>query len=526
MSEEKQLENAKIHTLMQESYNHHRSQLIHNTGLDIYKESEKLRRSAIICTIGPSSREVKTMIKLMEAGLDVVRLNFSHGTHEYHQGSIDNARIAAKELGLDIAIALDTKGPEIRCGNFVNNKEVILEQGAKVRITTDEKCINSGTKDQFYVDYKNITRKCQVGGLVYVDNGLVSLRIQSIGDDFLDCVVENSGAVSNHKGCNLPNVNVDLPAISDRDVSDLAFGVKNEVDMIFASFVRKPQDVLDIRKCLLDANEEVGKRIQIISKIENHEGMRNFDAILKVTDGVMVARGDLGIEIPPEKIFLAQKMMISKCNLAGKPIIVATQMLESMTYNPRPTRAEVTDVANAVLDGADCVMLSGETAAGKYPIETVNIMARICREAESARNLYQVFSQLRDALSKPVEIQETIACAAVLAAFEQQARAIIALTNSGNTARFIAKFRPPCPIIAVVGASSRYTARQLRISNGAFAICYDDEKGKKSIDERVAVGIEFGKTNRWVATGDYIVCVHADTMGKGFANLVKVAVVP
>jgi len=526
MSQEaKQQEFSKSFSLMQESYNQHRSQLVHNTRLDIYQDSEKLRRTAIICTIGPSSREVKTMVKLMEAGLDVIRLNFSHGTHEYHKGSIENARAAAKQLGIDIAIALDTKGPEIRCGNFVN-KEVLLEQGAKVRITTDEKFINSGTKDQFYVDYKNITRKCKVGGLVYVDNGLVSLRIQSIGDDYLDCLVENSGAVSNHKGCNLPNVDVDLPAIADRDVSDLTFGVANEVDMVFASFIRKPQDVLDVRKCLMSANEEIGKRIQIIAKIENHEGMRNFDAILKVTDGVMVARGDLGIEIPPEKIFLAHKMMISKCNLQGKPIIVATQMLESMTVNPRPTRAEVTDVANAVLDGADCVMLSGETAAGRYPVETVNIMARICREAESARNLYQIFSQLRDALQKPIEIQETVACAAVLAAFEQQAHAIVTLTNSGNTARLLAKFRPPCPIIAVVGASSRYTARQLRISNGVYAVCYNDEQGKKSIDERVTVGIEFGKKKEWISSGDYVICVHADTMGKGFANLVKIAIVP
>lgn len=240
----------------------------------------------------------------------------------------------------------------------------------------------------------------------------------------------------------------------------------------------------------------------------------------------MVARGDLGIEIEAEKVFLAQKMMIAKCNLAGKPVIVATQMLESMTSNPRPTRAEVSDVANAVLDGADCVMLSGETAKGKYPCEAVNIMARICREAETARNSLNYFNGFKNALKKPLQTQDTVCSSAVTACYEQCATAIIVLTNSGDTGRTLSKYKPPCPVIAVVGAKSSFTARQLRITSGVFSTTYDDSKGKKSADERVKIGLAYGKKQGWIHTDDYVIAVHADTMGKGFANLVKVVQVP
>ena len=318
------------------------------------------------------------LTKLIENGLDVVRLNFSHGDHSYHQQTVLNALSAAKATQQNIAIALDTKGPEIRTGNFVEKRDYILEQGSKVRVTTNDSMKSKGTEKEFFVDYKNITKVCSEGDLVFIDDGLVSLRIESIGNDYLDCIVENSGAVSNHKGVNLPNVDVDLPAVSQKDKGDLELGVKLNVDMVFASFIRKVEDVEAVRKVLVDADPEIGKRILIIAKIENHEGVRNFDSILKVVDGVMVARGDLGIEIAAEKVFLAQKMMISKCNIVGKPVIVATQMLDSMIRNPRPTRAEVSDVANAVLDGADCVMLSGETAKGPYSIQAVSIMARVC----------------------------------------------------------------------------------------------------------------------------------------------------
>eukprot|EP01084_Bolivina_argentea_P121021 214540_1 len=505
-----------------DTYDHPRSQLRHNTNLDIYHDAHNLRRTGIICTIGPTSRSVEMLTKLIENGLDVVRLNFSHGTHEYHQETVLNALQAAKATQQNIAIALDTKGPEIRTGNFVEKRDYILEKGNKVRLATDESMRDKGTESEFFVDYPNIVKVCNEGDLVFIDDGLVSLRIESITDDGLDCIVENSGAVSNHKGVNLPNVNVDLPAVSKKDKADLELGVKLNVDMVFASFIRKVEDVQSVRKVLVDADPVIGKRIQIIAKIENHEGVRNFEEILKVTDGVMVARGDLGIEIAAQKVFLAQKMMISRCNIEGKPVIVATQMLDSMIRNPRPTRAEVSDVANAVLDGADCVMLSGETAKGKYPVQSVSIMANICREAESARNSYQYYSSVVNSLSKPFRVPETIASAAVQASFEQHAVAMIVLTNSGHTGRLIAKFRPACPIIAVVGYKAIYSARQLRITAGVYSVTYDDSKGKLSADERVRIGLDFGTKLGWIKKDEFVIAIHADSMGKGFANQLKI----
>jgi len=401
-------------------------------------------------------------------------------------------------------------------------RDYILEKGSKVRLSTNEAMRDKGTEKEFFVDYTNITKVCHEGDTVFIDDGLVSLKVESIGADYMDCIVENSGAVSNHKGVNLPNVDVDLPAVSAKDKGDLELGVKLNVDMVFASFIRKPQDVKDVRKVLVDKDPEIGKRIMIIAKIENHEGVRNFDAILKEVDGVMVARGDLGIEIAAEKVFLAQKMMISKCNIVGKPVIVATQMLESMIKNPRPTRAEVSDVANAVLDGSDCVMLSGEVAKGKYPVQSVAIMARISREAETARNSYPYFQSMVASLSKPLGTAATVAAAAVQAAFDQHAAAMVVLTNSGTTARLLSKFRPACPIIAVVGNKCIHTARQLRITAGVYSITYDDSKGKASVDQRVQIGLDFGMKMKWIEKGQFVVAVHADAMGKGFANQMKI----
>jgi len=504
------------------AYAQPQSQLLHNTQLNIYEDAHNLRRTGIVCTIGPVSRSVETLSELIQNGLDVVRLNFSHGTHEYHQETLNNAREAAKATQQNVAMALDTKGPEIRTGNFCEKRDYILEKGAKVRLSTNEAMREKGTEKEFFVDYTNITKVCEKGSTVFIDDGLISLKVEAIGADYLDCVVENSGAVSNHKGCNLPNIDVDLPAVSAKDKGDLELGVKMNVDMVFASFIRKVEDVQEVRKVLVDADAEIGKRIMIIAKIENHEGVRNFDSILKEVDGVMVARGDLGIEIAAEKVFLAQKMMISKCNIVGKPVIVATQMLESMIKNPRPTRAEVSDVANAVLDGSDCVMLSGEVAKGKYPVQSVNIMARISREAETARNSYPYFQSMVASIPKPFGTAETVCCAAVQAAFDQHASAMVVLTNTGSTARLLSKFRPACPIIAVVGNSCSHTARQLRITAGVYSITYDDSKGKASVDSRVQIGLDFGMKMDWIKKGQFVVAVHADAMGKGYANQMKV----
>jgi pyruvate kinase len=313
-------------------------------------------------------------------------------------------------------------------------------------------------------------------------------------------------------------VNVDLPALSKKDEADLKWGVEQGVDMIFASFVRTAQDVLDIRKSL----GPNGKNIKIISKIENHQGMQNFDEILKVTDGVMVARGDLGIEIPIEKVFLAQKMMISRCNIAGKSVICATQMLESMTYNPRPTRAEVSDVANAVLDGSDCVMLSGESAKGNYPVEAVKMMHQICREAESAVYYKTLFQSLKDATPKPVPIEESTASSVVNAAFDSDVSAIIVLTTSGNSGRMVSKYRPPCPILCVTRDAQ--VARQVHLYRSCVSIFYSEPKAdhwQDDVDNRINQAIDIGKKRGILQTGSLVAAIQGWKGGQGNTNTVR-----
>merc|ERR1719317_1278735 len=365
----------------------------------------------------------------------------------------------------------------------------------------------------------NMPKVVKEGSMIYVGDGLLGLKgVNSNGEDNIDCVVVNAAPISNHKGVNLPNIEVDLPALSEKDKKDLQFGIKMGVDMVFASFVRKPDDVLSIRKAL----GSEGSHIKIIAKIENHEGVMKFNEILSVVDGVMVARGDLGIEVPTEQVSVAQKMMISNCMMVGKPCIVATQMLESMVHNPRPTRAEASDVANAVIDGADCVMLSGETAKGKYPVEAVATMAKICRQAESVVMDYTTFNEVKRAQLGRLTTAETVCCSAVMASFETNAKLLMVLTNSGKTARLVCKFRPSVPVVCVVGASCSHTARQLAITKGAVPYIYDDSSGKKSADERISLGLEFSKKQGRVADGDSVICVYSDLPGQGFPNLMKV----
>lgn len=497
------------------------SQILHNTTLDIYKDpdvsSRYLRANKIVCTIGPVTQSVESIKGLIQAGLTVVRNNFSHGSHEYHAKTIANARQAIKELGReDVAIALDTKGPEIRTGNFPEG-EVKFDVGDKVKVTTDREFYDKGNKEKFYVDYVNITKVMVPGQKMFLDDGLLGLEVEAVDGDTLDCVVVNAAVISNHRGVNLPNVSVDLPAVTEKDRKDLAFGAEQGVDMVFASFIRTAQQVRDVRAALGDK----GKGIQIIAKIENHEGVQNFDEILKETDGVMVARGDLGIEIPAEKVFVAQKMMIAKCNIAGKPVICATQMLESMTGNPRPTRAEVSDVANAVLDGSDCVMLSGETAKGKYPEICVQTMGQICAEAQQATMGTIHFMAIRSAQATIVT-EESIAASTVNTAFELNARCIIALTNSGKTARHIAKFRPPCPIFCVT--KNAQTARQLSITRACYSFVWDEEKHGEDTDREKRVGfvIDALKKENFLKAGHRVILVHADAATIGFANQTRV----
>ncbi|OJJ46928.1 hypothetical protein ASPZODRAFT_15617 [Penicilliopsis zonata CBS 506.65] len=487
--------------------------------------AKNFRRTSIICTIGPKTNSVESINLLRKAGLNVVRMNFSHGSYEYHQSVIDHSREAEKlQPGRPLAIALDTKGPEIRTGNTTDDKDIPIKEGHVMNITTDDQYATACDDENMYLDYKNITKVIQPGKLIYVDDGILSFEVIEVVDDKtvrVKCL--NNGNISSRKGVNLPGTDVDLPALSEKDKADLRFGVKNRVDMIFASFIRRGQDIRDIREVLGDD----GKEIQIIAKIENQQGVNNFDEILEETDGVMVARGDLGIEIPAAKVFIAQKMMIAKCNIKGKPVICATQMLESMTYNPRPTRAEVSDVANAVLDGADCVMLSGETAKGNYPCEAVRMMHETCLLAEVAIPHFNVFDELRNLAPRPTDTVESISMAAVSASLELNAGAIVVLTTSGKTARFLSKYRPVCPIIMITRnpVASRYS----HLYRGVWPFYFPEKKPdfsvqiwQEDVDRRLKWGISHGLALGIINKGDPIVCVQGWRGGMGHTNTIRV----
>merc|ERR1712179_471888 len=496
--------------------------------LQILSKADKIRLSGIVCTIGPVSKAPEFLVKMIDAGMNVARMNFSHGSHEYHASTIANCREAAKlykeEKGFDpsLAIALDTKGPEIRTGLLEGDdgrKELIFEAGDTVKLTTDDAFKEKCTKEVVWLDYKNITKVLQPGKRIYIDDGLISVKVLEIGPDFVLGEVENGGNLGSRKGCNLPATDTDLPAVSEKDMKDLQFGVDQGVDMVFASFIRDAAGVREIRKVLGDA----GKDILIISKIENQQGVNNIDEIIAESDGVMVARGDMGIEIPPEKVFIAQKQIIAKCNQAGKPVICATQMLESMVKKPRPTRAEGSDVANAVLDGSDCVMLSGETAKGDFPIQCIRTMASLSREAEACMWHKQLFADLAGQVVVPADSTHTVAIAAVEAAFKCQASAIITLTTTGLTAHLMAKYRPRCPIIAITRADQ--IARQCHLWRGILPLHYTEQRDAdwmKDVDARVQYGVNFGKTRGFIQGGDPIIVITGWKQGAGFTNTMRI----
>jgi len=491
------------------------------------EETKFHRKTAIIATIGPKTNNVEKLTALRKAGVNIVRMNFSHGEYSYHESVIKNTRESTKLTpGRPVAIALDTKGPEIRTGLMKDRVDIAIKAGHEFTISADPKYAEICDDKIMYMDYKNLSKVTAPGKLIYVDDGILSLLVTSIDGDTVKVRSLNNGTLASRKGVNLPKTDVDLPALSDKDKADLAFGVQHGVDMIFASFIRRAEDVKDIRKVL----GAQGANIKIIVKIENEQGVANFDEILAETDGVMVARGDLGIEIPASQVFYAQKMMIAKCNKVGKPVIVATQMLESMTYNPRPTRAEVSDVANAVLDGADCVMLSGETAKGTYPIESVLMMAETCLLAEAATCYPVLHEELRSTTPRPTETVETVALAAVAAASEQNASAIIVLSTSGNTARLISKYRPQMPIITVT--RNEQTARQVHLHRGVYPFWYPEPRDvlpyqwQTDVDNRIRFGLRNALQLNIIKPGTTVVAVQGWKGGLGHTNTLRILSVP
>ncbi|KAK4183306.1 pyruvate kinase [Podospora australis] len=490
-----------------------------------FQPERNLRRTSIICTIGPKTNSVEAINKLREAGLNVVRMNFSHGSYEYHQSVIDNAREAEKvQKGRQVAIALDTKGPEIRTGNTTGDADIPISAGTIMNFTTDEKYATSCDTENMFVDYKNITKVITPGRIIYVDDGVLAFDVLEITDDkTVKVKARNNGFISSRKGVNLPNTDVDLPALSEKDKADLRFGVKNNVDMVFASFIRRGQDIKDIRAVL----GEEGKHIQIIAKIENRQGLNNFAEILAETDGVMVARGDLGIEIPAAEVFAAQKKIIAMCNIAGKPVICATQMLESMIKNPRPTRAEISDVGNAVTDGADCVMLSGETAKGSYPNEAVREMSEACLKAENTIPYVSHFEELCTLVKRPVSIAESCAMAAVRASLDLNAAAIFVLSTSGESARLISKYRPVSPIIMITRNAS--ASRYAHLYRGVYPFLFPEAKPnfnevnwQEDVDRRIKWGLTHAIDLGILKEGETVVVVQGWKGGMGNTNTLRI----
>ncbi|MBQ3053385.1 MAG: pyruvate kinase [Clostridia bacterium] len=468
------------------------------------------RKTKIICTVGPSCADKNTLKKMIEKGMNVARLNFSHGDYEYHKKNIELIKAVRKEMGVPLAILLDTKGPEIRTG-ILSDNEIFLEKNNDITLTTKE---ISGNSSIISVSYKELPSQLKEGDRVLIDDGNIELKVCGISETEIYCKVLRGGKLSNHKGVNVPNVKLDFPYLSEKDKSDILFGIENDVDFIAASFVRKKQDVIDLRNFL---SENGNDDIKIISKIENAEGINNFDQILDFSDGIMIARGDMGVEVEFEKLPGLQKKFIKKCYYSGKMVITATQMLESMIENSTPTRAEISDVANAVFDGTSAIMLSGETAVGLNPVLAVKVMAKIANQAEEdafkmgmyKNSIYEINAE---------DTTNAVCDAAGITAKDVNAKAIIVLTRYGQTARRMSKFRPKEMIISATPVEKTY--HQLSLSWGVVPLISKYQKDtNKLFDHAVKCAVQ----SKLVAEGDTVVItagIPLDTSGN--TNIMKV----
>jgi len=471
-----------------------------------------MRKTKIVCTLGPATNDKETIKKVVNAGMNVARMNFSHGDHEEHKQRIDLVKDVEKETGKNVGLMLDTKGPEIRTGEMKGDK-IQLEADTELVIS---KADVEGTTEKISVSYKELAQDMEIGNKILIDDGLIELEVTEIDGDDLVTRVVNGGEIGSRKGVNLPGVKVSLPALTEKDISDIRFGVTQGIHFIAASFVRKANDVIEIRKILEESGDE---DVFIIAKIENQEGVENLDSILEVADGIMVARGDLGVEIPAEKVPIVQKIMIKKCNEASKPVITATQMLDSMIRNPRPTRAEASDVANAIYDGTDATMLSGESAAGKYPVESVKTMAQIAQEVENSESYKDKFAGKYEFAADSVT--SAISLATCQTSEELGAEAIITSTGSGLTARTVSKYRPQTPIIAVT--PNKRVLHQLAMTWGVSPLL---AARSTTTDEMMDNAISTAVDHNLIKEGDLVTITAGTPVGiSGTTNLIKIDVV-
>lgn len=471
-----------------------------------------MRKTKIVCTLGPATDDPQVLKQLMLSGMNVARINFSHGSYDEHLKRINMVKELREELDLPVALLLDTKGPEIRTLKFKGG-QAELKAGQTFTLVPEE---IEGDSERCGITYKNLADDISVGARLLMDDGLIDMKVVDIKGKNIVCKIINSGIIKNQKSINAPGVNLAMPYVSEKDKNDILFGIENDFDFIAASFTRNCYDILEIKKILEDNN---GIGIQLIAKIENSQGVENIDEIIRVCDGIMVARGDMGVEIDFEELPLIQKKLIEKCYMAGKRVITATQMLESMTSNPRPTRAEASDIANAVYDGTSAVMLSGETAIGKYPVGSLKTMARIAERAEADINYKKRFENWH--WSTDASITNAIGHSACTTAHDLKAAAIITVTKSGYTARTISSFRPVCPIIATV--TSERVRRQLNLSWGVYPIMCEEKDTTDSLFEHaVERAVESGLIQR----GDLVVITGGAPVGiSGTTNIVKVHLV-